>query len=108
MRMTKAIAIVVGVAFLLSTASAFAGDTGFKVRLIDEKGVKINGKVIAKKGSKKKSCNTANGTCKLKGLKKGKWTLSAKTSNGAAASSPKVMTCKKGKMITVTLKLKKK
>jgi len=107
MRMTKAIATVVGVALLLSAASAFAGPTGFKVKLVDEKGVRINGKVIAKKGTKKKSCTTANGTCKLKKLSKGKWTLSAKTSNGAAAGGPKVVRAKKGKLITVTLVLEK-
>ena len=108
MRMTKAIAIMVGVAFMLASVSAFAGPTGFKVKLIDEKGVKINGKVTAKKGAKVKKCTTAAGTCSLKKMGTGKWTLSAKTANGAAASGPKTMTSKKGKMITVTIVLKKK
>jgi hypothetical protein len=106
--MTKTLAIVVGVAFMLASASAFAGDTGFKVKLVNEKGVKINGKVTAKKGSTVKSCKTADGTCKLRKLSKGSWTLSAKTSNGSRSGGPKTMTAKKGKMITVTIVLKKK
>jgi len=108
MRMTRAIAIVVGVAFMLATASAFAGTGKLKVILKDEKGVTINGKVTAKSGSTVKSCTTAAGTCTVSKVPAGSWTVSAKTSNGAASGGPKTVTAKAGQTVTVTIILKKK
>lgn len=108
MQVKKAMAVAISVALMLASASAYAGDTKIKVILKDQKGVTINGKVTAKLGSSVKSCKTAGGTCTLKKLKPGKWTVSAKTANGAASGGPKAVTARKGKKVTVTIVLKKK
>lgn len=108
MYVKRAMAIAMCVALMLASTTALAGGGKFKVILKDNKGVTINGKVTAKKGSTVKSCKTAGGTCTLKGLKAGKWTVSAKTMNGAAAGGPRKVTAKAGKKVTVTIVLKKK
>lgn len=108
MRGVRAIAIAVGVAFLLATSTAFAGTGKIKFILKDEKGVTINGKVTAKRGTVVKSCNSAAGTCTVSALDAGTWTVSAKTANGAATGGPKTVTAKSGQTITVTIVLKKK
>jgi hypothetical protein len=106
--MTKAIAVLVGLAFMLATASAFAGTGKFKVILKDDKGVTINAKVTAKRGSTVKTCDTSAGVCYLSSVDEGSWTLSAKTSNGAATGGPKTVTAKSGQTVTVTIILTKK
>jgi len=108
MRGTKTIALAVGIAFLLATSTAFAGTGKIKFVLKDEKGVTINGKVTAKRGTTVKSCTSAAGTCTVSKLTAGSWTVSAKTLNGAATGGPKTVTAKAGQTITVTIILKKK
>jgi len=93
--------------FATVTAWGFAAEAqgAIKVSLRDGKGVAINGKVIAKLGSTVKECNSAAGTCTLKGLAAGKWTVTAK-SGGGATGGPQTVTVQDGKTASITLTLK--
>ncbi len=90
-------------ALLLAAAPASA-DGKAKVMLKDGKGVAINGKVTAKKGTTVKSCDSAAGACTLSGLAPGKWMVTAKSAGGATGG-PKTVTVEEGKTASATLTL---
>jgi hypothetical protein len=92
----------------MASTAAFAGTGKLKILLKDDKGVVINGKVTAKRGSTVKTCNSAAGTCTLSSLAEGSWTVSAKTASGTATGGPKSATVKSGQVVTVTIVLTKK
>lgn len=94
--------------FLAVSMTAMAGSKGkIKVKLVNHLGATTNGTVIAKKGNAKKSCKTSAGTCTLTGLKKGKWTVTAKTSGGKKGG-PVKKKVKAGKKVNLTIKIKNK
>lgn len=78
-----------------------------KAKLIDEKGITINGYavIISSTGTWKKK--TAGGTFKFKNLVTGPYRIVAYSANKAAVSAVKNITVKKNRTITVTLVLKK-
>jgi hypothetical protein len=107
MRIFSAIFVMI-FAVLFFITPVLAGTKGaIKVSLKDKSGKVVNGTVKGKKGNTSKKCKTKSGTCKLKKLATGKWTVSAKSSDGLVSKSQKV-TVKAGKTKKAALTLKKK
>jgi plastocyanin len=106
MQMRKMVAILVGTAFLFAATAAFAGTGKLKIVLKNEQGAVINAKVVVKKGTTVKTCNTSGGTCTIPNLAAGSWTVSAKTASGSASGGPKTVSVVSGKTGTVTLLVK--
>lgn len=104
----KAVAIAIGMAFLLASPAAFAGTGKLKIVLKDSSGFAINGKVTVKRGTTVKTCTTAAGTCSISNLTAGDWTVSAKTLTGTKTGGPKIGKVITGKTVIVTLLVKNK
>jgi len=105
MKQKKVAFLLASLIFLVST-SVFAGNTGkLKVNLKDEHGFSTDGLVTAKRGTQKKTCRTAGGTCTLKKLTPGKWVITAKV--GKKKGGPKVIKIIKNKTLAVMIPLKK-
>jgi hypothetical protein len=95
------LALLVALVFAGSPARA-AGSA--KVTLRNDKGVFIDGKVTATKGTVVKQCDSAAGTCTLTGLAPGSWTVTAKTAGGSTGG-PKTIPVEDGKTANVNLTL---
>ncbi len=92
---------------LLSPAAAMAGTGKIKAVLRDGGGRTMNGKVTAKKGSTTKTCKTAAGTCTIRNLSSGTWSVSATSTSGARKGGPHKVSAKDGKTRTVNIVVRK-
>jgi hypothetical protein len=88
---------------LLAPVTALAGTGRIKVVLRDGGGRTMNGKVTAKKGSVTKTCKTAAGTCTIRSLSAGAWSVSASSTSGARKGGPHKASAKDGKTTTVNI-----
>ena len=104
----RTIAIVIAAMLVLASMPALAATGKMKVILKDGNGVRVNGKVVVKKGDTVKKCTTTAGSCTIKKLKKGEWKVSAKTADGKYYGGPKKVTVKPDKTVTTTVRMKKK
>jgi hypothetical protein len=92
---------------LLSPAAVVAGTGKIKVVMRDGGGRTMNGKATAKKGSVKKTCKTAAGTCTINRLSAGTWSVSAASTSGALKGGPHKASAKDGKTTTVNIVVRK-